>query len=101
MKRWTIAAVQMDCELGQTARNLEQVRDRLRDACRQGAEVVVFPECILTGYCYESKAEAWPHAEHIPGPSVEALAADCRQLGVWCVVGMLERGPAESLFNVA
>ena len=71
MKCWTIAAVQMDCELGQPARNLEHIRERLHDAPRQGAELIVFPECILTGYCFESKEEAWPNAEPLPGPAVQ------------------------------
>ena len=60
--------------------------------------MAVFPECVLTGYCYESRDEALPFAEPAPGPSTDALAADCRELGVWAVVGMLERAGAD-LFN--
>ena len=41
----------------------------------------------LSGYCFQSKEEAWPLAEPIPGPSTLALADDCRELGVWAVVG--------------
>jgi predicted amidohydrolase len=59
---------------------------------------VIFPECALTGYCFESKAEAWPHAEPLPGPSGDALAADCRALGVFAIVGLLERA-GDALFN--
>ena len=100
MDRWTIAGVQMDCHRGDNAANLEQVRDRLHDAARRGARLVVFPECILPGYCFGSKDEAWPHAEPIPGPSTQRLADDCRQLGVWAVVGLLEAQPTDgALFN--
>jgi 5-aminopentanamidase len=100
MKRWKIAGVQMDCALAQKALNLEHIRARLAEAAGHGARLVIFPECALTGYCFDSKEEAWPHAEPIPGPSTALLADECRRLDVWLVVGLLEapRGAAE-LFN--
>jgi predicted amidohydrolase len=100
MSHWNIAAVQMDCRIGDTAHNLRLVRAQLREATGQGAKLVIFPECILTGYCFESKEEAWAYAEPFPGPSTETLARDCRELGVWTVAGMLEARPADgALFN--
>jgi predicted amidohydrolase len=100
MATWKIAAVQMDCRLGDKTRNLEAVQERLREAAGQQAQLIVFPECVLTGYCYASKAEALPHAERIPGPITDALAADCRRLGVWAIVGLLEHDKATGhLFN--
>jgi predicted amidohydrolase len=93
MTSWKIAAVQMDCTLGRPADNLAEVRARLAAAAAQQARLVIFPECILTGYCYTSAEEARPHAEPIPGPSTLALAEDCRRFGVWAVVGMLEAPP--------
>jgi predicted amidohydrolase len=97
---WKIAGVQMDCRLGDTAGNLKAIRARLREAHGQGAKLVVFPECVLTGYCFESKSEAWPFAETIPGPATDVLAGDCRTLGVWAAIGMLETVPADgALFN--
>ena len=100
MGRWKIAGVQMDCTLGRPDLNLELIRARLHEAAGQGARLVVFPEGALTGYCFDSKDEARPHAEPVPGPSTEALARDCRQLGVWVVVGLLEAPPGTSvLFN--
>src|SRR5262249_8673015 len=99
MAEWKIAAVQMDCRQGDREHNLRVVRTRLTEAVASGAHLVVFPECILTGYCFESKDEAMPHAETVPGPSTEALTADCRRLGTWAVVGLLERGGDNRLFN--
>ena len=100
MSLWKIAAVQCDSRLGDVAFNLRTVRAGLRDAARLGARLAVFPECVLTGYGFASRAEAWPFAEPAPGPSVDALAADCRELGIWAVVGMLERDDAVGgLFN--
>jgi predicted amidohydrolase len=100
MTTWKIAAVQMDCRLGAKAANLDAVRAGLREAHAGGARLVIFPECVLTGYGFESKDEAWPHAEPVPGPSTEALARDCRELDTWAVVGLLEGRPADgALFN--
>jgi predicted amidohydrolase len=100
MPLWKIAAVQMDCKLADKDRNLERIRARLREAAGQGANLVVFPECALTGYCFENKEEAWTHAETLPGPTTATLAADCQDLGVWIVVGLLERGDqGRDLFN--
>jgi predicted amidohydrolase len=60
--------------------------------------VVIFPECALTGYCFDSRDEAWPHAEEVPGPAVEAIAGPCRRGHLFAVVGLLERAGAQ-LFN--
>lgn len=100
MPTWSVAGVQMDVRLGDKPFNLERIRTRLHEAAKLGARLVVFPECALAGYCFESKEEAWPHAEPIPGPSTQALAADCRELGVWTALGMLEARPEDgALFN--
>lgn len=95
---WKIAAVQMDCSLGNKAANLQAILEHARKAAAAGAMLVVFPECALTGYCFESKDEAWPYGEPIPGPTTETLTAACRDLDVWVVVGMLETS-GSNLFN--
>jgi predicted amidohydrolase len=102
MATWKIACVQMDCRFADTDYNLARIRRGLQEAAANGARVIVFPECALTCYAFRNKAEAWPFAEPVPGPSSEALAVECRRLGVWAVVGGLERVDATGdLFNVA
>src|SRR6516165_955304 len=100
MTTWKIAGVQMDCQLAKGKENLADIRARLATAAGEGARLVIFPECILSGYGFGSLAEAMPHAETLPGPSTESLAADCRRLNVWTVVGLLERD-RDHLFNAA
>jgi len=101
MPNWKIAAVQMDARLADKTHNLAAVRSSLERCAVEHARLVVFPECILTGYGFGSKEEAWPHAEPIPGPSTQTLAADCKRLGLWAVVGTLEQGEKGRLFNAA
>ena len=94
-----IAGVQMDVRLGECDHNLSVMLDRLEQAARQGAGLVVFPECALTGYCFESLEEALPYGETVPGPSVEQFVAACERLRVTAVYGLLER-VEDQLFNV-
>ena len=77
MASWKIAGVQMDCQLGRTEVNLDAVRTKLVIAADAGAKLVVFPECVLTGYGFISRDEASRCAEPIPGPSSDLIAADC------------------------
>ncbi len=98
MSNWKIAGVQMDVTLGDVANNLATIRERLAEAAGQGAKLIVFPECVLTGYCFRSRDEAWPLAQPLPGPASDVLAADCARLGVFAIVGLLER-EQERLFN--
>ena len=85
-----IAAVQMDVKLADKAGNLARMISRLGEARRAGADFTIFPECALTGYCFENIEEARPYGESIPGPSVEKMAAACKELGGYAVFGLLE-----------
>src|SRR5262249_3875441 len=40
------------------------------------------------------------HAEPLPGPATEAIAADCRELNTFAIFGLLERD-GERIFNSA
>lgn len=93
-----IAGVQMDVALAQTEENLSRIEQALETTAKEGTRLTIFPECALSGYCFESLEEARPHAEPLPGPSVERLTAACRRLGVFTVLGMLE-ADGERLYN--
>jgi len=93
-----IAAVQMDVKLADREGNLARMLAKLETAAKEGAAVVVFPECALPGYCFEGLDEARPHAETIPGPATKAFTAACKKLSVHAVFGMLE-ADGERIFN--
>lgn len=93
-----VAGVQMDVVIGDKARNLNHIITSAEAAALDGAKLVVFPECAVTGYCFESREEALPFAESVPGPSTERLAAVCRRFEVSVVIGLLEHD-GERLFN--
>ena len=95
-----IAAVQMDPRIMANRENLDKVLLETRVAAGNGADLIVFPECALTGYVFASREEAIPFMETIPGPSIDKLAASCKELGVHIIVGLLERDYARC-FNAA
>lgn len=96
--KWTVAGVQTDCRLGDVAGNVAAVRRKLAAAADAGARLVVFPECVLTGYGFPSRAAMLECAEPLPGPSTDLVAADCAKYGVWAVYGLLERA-GDKLYN--
>ncbi len=95
-----IAGVQMDVRLAEVEANTAAVVQRLADARAEGAELVVFPECVLTGYCFRSSEEALRVAQDPDGPAVRAILEECRRLQCFAVFGMLERDGAR-FFNTA
>jgi predicted amidohydrolase len=95
-----IAGVQMDVTLGDVSGNLNRMIERVRTARANDAELIVFPECALPGYCFNSLEEARPHAQTLPGPATEAFQAVCRELSCRVIFGLLEVA-GERIFNAA
>ncbi len=98
--RFKIAAAQIDIAVGEVERNLARMEEILVETARNGARLTVFPECALTGYCFDSLAEAMPFAQPVPGLATERLAVTCAWHSVYAVLGMLERD-GDRLFNTA
>lgn len=96
-----VAVAQMDPKLGQNATNLARILALFREAARQGARLVVFPECAVSGYGFADLAAGYAAAETIPGPATGALAAVCRETGAYAVVGLLERCGDANVYNSA
>lgn len=93
-----IAAAQIDIKLGDASVNVRRMEEILRETAWQQAQLTIFPEAALCGYCFESLEEAQKYAEPIDGPSVARLMELCGELERFCVFGMLEtEGPR--LFN--
>ncbi len=100
MSQITVAGVQFDPKIGLVRENRVRILGLIDEVAGQGARLVVFPECALSGYVFEDVDEARAASEPVPGPSTEAIAATCKQLGVYAVVGMLEEA-GEAIYNSA
>lgn len=95
-----IAGVQMDPKIGKNKENLEKILAKSREAAGNGASLVVFPECALSGYMYSGCLEAAPYAETVPGPATDELALVCRELQIYIVMGLLEKA-GNKCYNAA
>lgn len=94
-----IAGVQCNVTFANTEENLQRMIHWLHQSETEGCDLVVFPECMLSGYCYESVEEAWPHAEEIPGKSTQELIKVCKAKNISVAYGLLERGKEGEVFN--
>ncbi len=95
-----IAGVQMDPKITKNKENLDRILLETEAAAKNGADLIVFPECALSGYVFSSREEALPFAEAVPGPSADKFTKCCQELGVYGVMGMLEKD-GDKLYNVA
>ncbi|MCK4863638.1 MAG: carbon-nitrogen hydrolase family protein, partial [Dehalococcoidales bacterium] len=95
-----IAAVQTNPKLMNPEKNLESVISAIKEATAKQASLIVLPECCLTGYVFDSREEALPFAETIPGPTTENLISLCSELKVYVILGLLEKD-GDKLFNAA
>ena len=100
MAKTKIACLQMDVELGRVEANLKRITSQIRKAAEDDPQLVIFPECALTGYCFDSLEEAAPFAEPINGPSSMAIADACSETGVHAVLGFIEKD-GSNFYNAA
>lgn len=83
----------------QVERNFAELESRLEEASRFAPDLILLPECTLTGYLYE-EADLERFAEPLTSPSVERLANLAQRFGVFLCAGFLERAP-EGVYNAA
>lgn len=93
-----IAGVQMDVRFADKESNLAAIDKTAREATAGGARLLIYPECVVTGYCFESLTEARSQAEPLDGPSVARLAKICAELDIHLVAGLLE-AEGERVYN--
>src|SRR4051794_27327479 len=96
-------SVQFEAIPGEKCANFAKIRAFLADSERQNADLVVFPECSITGYWFLrrlSDQEITRLAEPVPdGPSTQELIslAGTHRLSVGA--GLIELGEDGALYN--
>jgi len=95
-----LACVQTDISIAHLDENLERVISRVSEAAASSADLVVFPECMLCGYAYESRDEALANATEISGPVFAQLTDLAANHGLHFTLGFLEK-TGDQLFNAA
>ncbi len=103
MRNVRVAAVQFQHAPGDKAANLATIERFARQAAERRVEIVVFPECCISGYWHLrklSREELTDLAEPVPaGPAAQRLLALSRQHGISIGAGLVERDDGGRLYN--
>ncbi|MFO0952636.1 MAG: nitrilase-related carbon-nitrogen hydrolase [Isosphaeraceae bacterium] len=103
MRDIRVAATQFEHRDGDKAHNIGRVRELTRRAVEQGAEVVCFHECCLSGYTYQQNLDREGFvavAEPVPdGPTVRALMGLAREFSVVLGAGLVEADRSGTFHN--
>ena len=87
---------------GNAAANLDVIEQRVAEAARRGAKLVLLQEQHNGAYfCQHECVDEFDLAEPIPGPSTERLARLAKQHGVVLVSSLFERRAAGLYHNTA
>jgi N-carbamoylputrescine amidase len=91
-----VAAVQMESQNNAIQANLDRARSFVERAANEGAELILLPELMPTGYIFTP--EIWDAAEPTVGPTVKWLKEHGRQLKVHLGTSFLE-ADGEDFYN--
>ena len=91
MKNLRIGLVQMRCEKGAVAENLEATARTIQEAAAHGVDVLGFPEASLSGYIDPAR---YPQAVlRLDGPEVAQALALTRGYELTALMGIIEARP--------
>ncbi|MFE0179095.1 carbon-nitrogen hydrolase family protein [Streptomyces sp. NPDC059002] len=96
----SVAVAQIGCVPGDIDANLRRITETAEAAASAGVELIVFPECCLTGYLFDSRGEAEAVAVAADGPELATVAELSARLNLHLVVGALEKDGG-GLYNSA
>jgi N-carbamoylputrescine amidase len=91
-----VAAVQMECQPGRVQANLDRASHFVEEAARRGAQLVLLPELMPSGYLLTE--ELWNYAEPFNGPTVAWLKEIAERLGIYVGTSFLE-AEGEDFYN--
>jgi N-carbamoylputrescine amidase len=101
MTKTRVALVQMRCGPEPDA-NFAKAVEQIREAARQGAQIVCLPELFLSQYfCQVEDHANFALAEEIPGRSTSALGDVAREACVVIVASLFEKRAAGVYHNTA
>lgn len=103
MRNIRVATTQFQHAPGDKAANLAVIARLTAAAAEQGAEIIAFPECCVSGYWHLrklSRDEMFALAEPVPGgPTTAALAELSARYRLTIGAGLVEQGDDGRLYN--
>jgi N-carbamoylputrescine amidase len=96
-----VALVQMQCGT-EPEKNLAKAITRIRDAAKQGAQIICLPELFRSRYFCQSEDHAnFTLAEEIPGPTTDSLGKLAAEVKVVIIASLFEKRGAGVYHNTA
>jgi predicted amidohydrolase len=95
-----VAVAQAPVTIADVAGNLAAMEQLVGEAAAKGARLLVFPECYLSGYMFDTREEALAGAIAADGAELRAVRDLCRRHDMNIVVGFLESA-GDKLYNAA
>jgi 5-aminopentanamidase len=95
-----IAVAQMGSLLGDVTGNLAKVATWIKVAAENEISLIVFPECILSGYVFRDRKELEASSVRADGPEMAAIEGWCKTYNSIVVVGYCELA-RDGIFNSA
>ena len=89
MREIAVAAVQIESYLGDCERNADKHAEWVSRAAGEGADLVFFPECSLTGYTLDGVGDV---TVRLADRRVEAVREVARECGIAVGFGLVEQG---------
>jgi Predicted amidohydrolase len=103
MKKIKIATAQFENKSGDKEYNLKMIEQLSEQAAKDGADVISFHECSITGYTFArnlSYEQMLVLSESIPnGPSVAALIGFAKKYGIVILAGLFEKDKNNELYK--
>ncbi|MFJ7284666.1 nitrilase family protein [Pseudomonas sp. NPDC099000] len=100
-KNTVVACCQVAPKIGDLAYNRTLTERAIRSAALQGAQVVVLPELVQSGYLFADRDEALSLSETADGPTLRLWTALAKELNLVVVGGFCERLQGDELANSA
>lgn len=99
--KFSVGLIQMSCS-PEPDENVARAVAHVRNAAKQGAQVICLPELFKTQYfCQREEHVFFDLAEDIPGPTTKVFSEVARELRVTIVVSLFERRAPGLYHNTA
>lgn len=99
-----LACVQTDVKFVRNSEdvlaNVIRVQGWLERAAEEKVDLAIFPECMLTGYAFDSRESAMEIAIRVASPVFDQLIESAKTLKIYFTLGFLERD-GQQLYNAS
>jgi predicted amidohydrolase len=100
MNKFKVAAIQTFSELANPKHNLATITGAIEEAAGKGAKLIVFPECMNSGYVWKDQVHAVECADPVPGLFTSEIGKLTARHNVFVAIGLSERD-GEKVYNSA